>query len=173
MAAVGSDTLLQLFGRYLYFLDREQVGFLVGYCEKEGFGEAAEKMRTALSMTEPDLLSWIGYYGDEEDIEPLVNVFLWKQREGLIRADARVVYAFKDQYRGWTSHRYMIANGYPNIEHLPMRFGESVTTYAKEIDRVLDLYEHCWENRSDEDADFLATCLSVIGPNPAKPEPNK
>jgi hypothetical protein len=115
-------------------------------------------------MTESELLLRVERDGDEEDKEPLVNVFLWKQREGFIGREARVRYRFFDSYRAWTSHRSMVANGYSGIEHLPVRIVEEPTTYAREIDRLLDLYERAWDARGDEDMDVLLVCLNVIGP---------
>lgn len=164
MPMAEPNALKYLFSEHIYFLSQKAVGHLLDHCDICGFYKIRKWMTDILSMKGSELLLRINREGDEEDDVPLINVFLWKQREGLIEKRLRLHYTFDEQFRAWLPHRYMVANGYPDIERLPVEIGGKVTTYERAVNDLLDLFEQTWEARDYNDADLLAVCLNVIGP---------
>lgn len=76
----------------------------------------AEWLAQVLSWNAEELTGWIARDGDEEDKRVLLDVFLWKQRHGLIERGLRVHYKFSHWPDGSYLHRYMAANGYDDLK---------------------------------------------------------
>ena len=123
--------------------------------------QQAEWFSQILSWSPDELIQWTAREGDEEDKMIFLDVFLWRQRHGIIDRKKRINHAFLEESYAWYVHRYMIANGYDNILTTPPSRRDEVS-YLEQIESLLDLFD----NRRFRSDEFwsLIVLLNVLGP---------
>ena len=110
---VGFTTALSSISREFLYLFPPHAGesLLDQYSKGPGRRAQQEWLRRVLGWNAEELTVWIEREGDEEDKMVMLNVFLWKQRHGLIDPGLRIHYEFRRWPDGFYIHRYMVANG--------------------------------------------------------------
>jgi hypothetical protein len=146
----------------LYSLEERQVAILREYGRAKGWNEFTSWLDGILALSPSQLLSAIEGPSDEEEKEHWIIAFLWRQKKGEVPANFRLRYTFHHQYLAWLPYRYMSANGYEEVEDLPIELDRS-TTCAAEIQRLLtpEMNPELWDV---DDWKVLLACLSVLGP---------
>jgi hypothetical protein len=123
--------------------------------------EAIRWLQDALASDATSLIECAESEGDDGDRLICLDVFLWKQRHGLISASHRIKADFlKDPLTGYI-HRYMVANGYNDVLNVPI--GERGVTYLKEIYGLLDEFKDPGFNEGERYWNLIHF-LNVLGP---------
>jgi hypothetical protein len=131
------------------------------YSKLPGSRRQAEWLGSVLGWSAEELVVWVEREGDEEDKMVMLDVFLWKQRHGLIDPGLRVDYEFRRWPDGSYLHRYMVANGYEQVLTIPQYRAEP-TTYLERINVLLDSFRTT--DFTEEDFWELVFRINVLGP---------
>jgi len=113
-----------------------------------------------------DLTTWAAREGDSEDKCALLNVFLWKQRHGLIDRNARI-HAFlgpKARPSTYYIHRYMITNGYEGMLNGDDPYTHVGVNYLEEIGTLLDQWRASDFGNGELGFWDIVLLLNVLGP---------
>ncbi len=165
----NQDFIAALLENYLCLLSRTGYDHLINYSEKElGYSKEHSKLIDMMNMNSEELKIWINKNGDIEDIVKYINIYLIKQRFGLIDKNDELSYKFDNTTLGylyaWIIYRHMCIVGYDNVENREYMIDEGeVTTSIQQIKEYFDNNETLIEI-NDEFAGFLMN-LNMIGPN--------
>jgi hypothetical protein len=119
-----------------------------------------------LSWDADELALWAAREGDPEDKCAIMDVFLWRQRHGLIDKNRRIHSSLGAGARPLTYliHRYMVANDYDGILAGDDPYTQVGIKYIQEIDALLEQWKK--PDFGPGDAGFwdIVLLLNVVGP---------
>jgi hypothetical protein len=133
-----SNTLMQ---EFLYMFPARAGEVLTRRLREEQETEReAQWYQQVLSFGAQELITSASGQLASEDKCALLDVFLWKQRHGLIAKNLRIRSALGPgtSPRIYYIHRYMVANGYEGILPGKNAYAGEKTQYLEEIGRILD-----------------------------------
>ena len=146
---------------YLYLFPAHAADIVAAWNLKTPQGlKEGEWLRRIIHFSANELIEWTSRDGDEEDKMIFMDVFLWKQRHGLIDPSLRIAYLFHEQSYAWLLNRYMVANGYLDVLDQPQIEGETIG-YLAQIELLLDRFNH--SDFTAEDLWSLLIQLNVLG----------
>jgi hypothetical protein len=127
--------------QFLYFFPAHAGNVLLDQAWKiPGRHKQAEWLSIVLNRSAVELAESIARPGDPEDKMILLDVFLWKQRHGLIDRGLRVESQFSRWPDGYYLQRYMVANGYEGVLSTP-QYLDQPRALLEEVDWLLDRFK--------------------------------
>jgi hypothetical protein len=136
---------------FLYLMPEKGIWHLIDICSGlngQSYTMLAEELKTTFSMDEGDLLEAVKVKHFEH-VSKYIQVFLWKQKNGLISQNVRLNTCLQkeyiaSEYHSWLIHIYMVLNDYPEMqkECFYHPFTREFLTYESQVDLSIDkIYE--------------------------------